>query len=148
MAGKSGTFANKLLRLIFFGTAIPQIADNAASTPATNFYVALHTADPGETGLQNTNEVTYTGYAREVVSRTAAGWLITTGAAVDVVNPNGNIDFAPRTDVGSTVATYFSIGMLGSGAGEILYFGPLNPSITITQGVTPRIGTTSSITEA
>ena len=66
---KGDTFENDLLKLIFNGTAIANIADNAATSPLTNLFVALHTADPGETGNQSTNEVSYTGYARATVAR-------------------------------------------------------------------------------
>jgi hypothetical protein len=62
MAGKSSNFANELLKLIFNGTPIANLADNAASSPITNWELSLHTALP--TSGQNHNEVTYTGYAR------------------------------------------------------------------------------------
>jgi hypothetical protein len=42
------TFENDIAKLIFNATAIANIADNAASSPLTSLYVALHTADPGE----------------------------------------------------------------------------------------------------
>ena len=44
------TFENDLMKLIFNGTAITSIADNAASSPFTSYYISLHTADPGEDG--------------------------------------------------------------------------------------------------
>ena len=49
---KGNTFENDWMKLIFNATAIANIADNAASSPLTNLYVSLHTADPGETGDQ------------------------------------------------------------------------------------------------
>ena len=60
---KSNTFENELLALIFNGTGIANLADNAVSGPLTNLYLALHTADPGEGGDQSTNEISYTGYS-------------------------------------------------------------------------------------
>ena len=42
---KSSTFDNDLLKLIFNATAIANIADNAGSSPLTNLYLSLHTAD-------------------------------------------------------------------------------------------------------
>jgi len=143
MPGKSVVFANDLLKLIFHGTPIANVADNAASSPLTEVYVALHTADPGEAGTQSTNEVSYTGYARKSRVRTAGHWTVTN----DVVSPAVDIDFPSREDVGSTSATHFSIGVAASGASKILYLGTLSPAITITQGVTPRIKSTSTITE-
>jgi len=41
MAGKSTAFANELLKLIFNGTSIANIADNAASSPITNWEVVI-----------------------------------------------------------------------------------------------------------
>jgi len=70
---KSNAFENSLLKLIFNATAIANLADNAATSPLTNLYVSLHTADPGEAGDQSTNEVSYTSYARVAVARTTGG---------------------------------------------------------------------------
>ena len=66
---KSNTFETELLALIFNATAIADLAENDATAPLTNLYVALHTADPGEAGVQNTSETAYTGYARVAVAR-------------------------------------------------------------------------------
>ena len=139
---KGNTFENDLLRLIFNGTAIANLADNAASSPLANFYVALHTADPGEAGAQNTSECSYTGYARVAVARTAGGWTVTN----NVVSPVAEIAF-PEATAGSQTATHFSIGTAASGAGKILYKGAISPAIAIAAGVSPRLKTTSTITE-
>lgn len=45
---KGNTFELDFLKLVFNATAIANIADNAASSPLTSLYLALHTADPGE----------------------------------------------------------------------------------------------------
>lgn len=139
---KGNTFENDLLKLIFNGTAIANLADNAASSPLANLYVALHTADPGEAGAQNTSECSYTGYARVAVARSAGGWSITN----NVVSPVAEIAF-PEATAGSETATHFSIGTAASGAGKILYKGAISPTIAITAGVSPRLKTTSTITE-
>lgn len=139
---KGNTFENDLLRLIFNGTAIANLADNAASSPLTSLYVALHTADPGEAGAQNTSECSYTGYARVAVARSAGGWSITN----NVVTPVAEIAF-PEATAGSETATHFSIGTAASGAGKILYKGAISPTIAIAAGVSPRLKTTSTITE-
>lgn len=139
---KGNTFENDLLKLIFNGTAIANLADNAASSPLANLYVALHTADPGEAGAQNTSECSYTGYARVAVARSAGGWSITN----NVVTPVAEIAF-PEASAGSETATHFSIGTAASGAGKILYKGAISPTIAIAAGVSPRLKTTSTITE-
>ena len=139
---KGDTFENDLLKLIFNATAIANIADNAATSPLTVLYVSLHTADPGEAGSQTTNEVAYTGYARVSVARTSGGWTITANS----VSPVATIAFGLDT-VGSGTATHAAVGTASSGAGKILYSGALSPTIAYAPGVTPQIGTTSTITE-
>lgn len=139
---KSDTFENDWLKLIFNATAIANIADNAATSPLTNLYVALHTADPGETGTQSTSEAAYTSYARVAVARTSGGWTVTGNS----VSPAANIDF-PACTGGTATITYFSVGVASSGATKILYSGAVSPSISVSTGVTPRLTTASTITE-
>lgn len=139
---KSNAFENSLLKLIFNATAIANLADNAASSPLTNLYVSLHTADPGETGDQSTSEATYTGYARVAVLRTTGGWTVTDNS----VSPVANIDFANCTG-GTNTITYFGVGSASSGAGVLYYSGTVSPSISVSSGVTPRLTTASTITE-
>ncbi len=139
---KGNTFENDWLKLIFNATAIANIADNAATSPLTNLYVSLHTADPGEAGDQTTNEVSYTSYARVAVARTSGGWTVTGNS----VSPAANIDF-PAATGGTATATHFAVGTASSGAGKLLYSGTVTPNISISSGVTPRLTTASTITE-
>lgn len=142
--GKGATFSNDLLKLIFNATAISLIADNTATTPLTNLYVALHTADPGSGGSQTTSEATYTGYARVAVARTTGGW---TASSAQSTSPVAAITFGAGT-AGSGTVTYFSIGTAVSGAGKILYSGAVTPSIVTGNGVTPQLTTSTTVTEA
>jgi hypothetical protein len=139
---KSNAFENSLLKLIFNATAIANLADNAATSPLTNLYVSLHTADPGEAGDQSTSEATYTGYARVAVLRTSGGWTVTNNS----VSPVANIDFGNCT-AGTNTITYFGVGTAASGAGVLYYSGTVTPSISVSSGVTPRLTTASTITE-
>lgn len=140
---KGNTFENDLLKLIFNATAIANIADNAAVSPLTNLYVSLHTADPGEAGDQTTSEISYTGYARVAVARTSGGFTVT----LDTVTPVATVAFGQMTaGVGGTV-THFAIGTASSGTGKILYSGTVTPNIVVTNGVTPQLGTSSSVVE-
>jgi len=139
---KGNTFENDLLELIFNATAIANIADNAGTSPLTNLYVALHTSDPGEASNQTSNECAYTSYARVAVARTSGGWTITANS----VSPTANIDFPVATG-GTETATHVSIGTDSTGTGKILYYGAITPYISISTGVTPRIGTGTTITE-
>jgi len=143
--GKGTTFDGQLLALIFNATAIssPSLAQNESSTPLTNLYVALHTTSPAAGGTQTTNEAAYTSYARVAVARTSGGWTVT-GASV---SPAATISF-PTATGGSETETYFSVGSASSGAGEILYWGPLSSNIVVSNGVTPQLTTSTVITEA
>lgn len=143
---KGDTFENDLLKLTFQATAIANIADNAASSPLTNLHVALHTADPGDAGSQTTSECNYTGYARQAVARTSGGW----GVSGNVASPVANVTFPNPTNATNLpqTATHFSIGTAASGAGKILYKGPLTPNIVISNtGSQPVVTNASTITE-
>lgn len=143
MAAKGSTWADQLLKLLLNATAIANIADNAASAPLTNLYVSLHTASPAAGGSQTTNEAAYTSYARVAVARTTGGWTVT-GASV---SPVAAITF-PAATGGSETETFFGVGTASSGTGELLYFGPISPTIVVSTGVTPRLTTASAITES
>lgn len=139
---KGNTFENDILKLIFNGTAIANLADNAGASPLTDLYLALHTADPGEAGSQTTNECAYTSYARKAVARSGVGFTVSGNSAVLAANQ----DF-PAATGGSETATHFSVGTASSGAGKILYKGAISPTIAISTGVTPRLTTGTTITE-
>ena len=67
------------LNLLFNNADWANVGDAAGlqnSATAGSFYVALHTADPGDAGTQSTSEASYTGYARVAVARTAGGWTV------------------------------------------------------------------------
>lgn len=140
---KSDTFENDLLKLIFNATAIANLADNAASSPLTQLFLALHTADPGESGTQATSEISYTGYARIAINRNSGAWTVTGNS----VSPVAAIDFAEMTGGTGGTATHASIGVASSGATKIMYSGALTPNIIVATGVIPRLKTTSTITE-
>jgi hypothetical protein len=133
---KSNTFENDFLKLIYNATPIANLADNAASSPLTNLYLTLHTADPGEAGNQSTNEVSYTGFARIAVGRNNTDLVVTNNQVV----PANDVEFAEAGVGVNTSATFWSIGTSLSGTGKILHSGAISPTINITQGVVPRLG--------
>lgn len=142
-AGKGDTFENDGLKLIFCGTAIANIADNAASSPLTSLYVSLHSADPTDAGNQTSSECAYTSYARVAVSRTCTGgWTVTNNS----VSPTATITFPAATGSSCTV-TYWAVGTATSGTGKLLYVGTVSPSIAITNGITPKLTTATTVTE-
>jgi len=138
---KGNTFEDDILKLIFNGTAIADLAENDTSSPVATLTVALHTADPGEGGTQATSEIAYTGYARVAVARTTGGWTVASGS----VSPVADITFGQMTAGAGGIATHVSVG---SGVGnKLLYKGALTPTINVVNGITPRIKNTSTITE-
>src|SRR3569623_1791923 len=106
---KSSTLDTDLLKLIFNATPIANMADNAATSPLTNLYVGLHTADPTASGTQSSSEVAYTSYARVAVARTTGGWTVSGNS----VSPAANISFPAGTG-GTGTATYWSVGVASS----------------------------------
>lgn len=134
----SDSAEQNLLLLLFNNTNWANLGDATGvrgSTAAGSLYVALHTADPGEAGNQTTSEVSYTGYARVAVARTAGGWTV---AAPNVSNAAA-VTFGACTAGGGT-ATHFSVGRALSGTGEILISGALGGagSLVIGVGVQPE----------
>ena len=138
----SNQFEADILGLIFNATAISGLADNASSSPLTNLYVALHTADPGEGGNQSTNEVNYTGYARVAVQRSGAGWTL----AGQTISPTAVIEFGEMTAGTANTATHATVGTAASGAGKVIIRGALSPTIPFQVGTVPRIRANSTIT--
>lgn len=143
MSGEKGAvWANSLLALLFNATSVANVAINATSSPLTNLYVALHTADPTALGNQTSNEVAYTGYARVSVARTSGGWTVTGNS----VSPAATVTFPPCTGL-TTTATFWSVGSAASGTGELFYAGPIVPVIAIANGITPTLLPSTSVVE-
>ena len=133
---KHNTFETDILKLILTNVDSPNIGDAAGlqnSATEGSLYVSLHTSDPGETGDQTTNEISYTGYARVAVARNTGGWTVANGAAENAAA----ITFGACT-AGSGTATHFRIGTASSGAGYVLYTGALGASLAISAGITPE----------
>lgn len=140
---KGATFSNDLLKLIFNATAIANVADNAASSPLTNLYVSLHTADPTASGNQTSSETSYTSYARVAVARSGSGWTVTSNS----LTPTATISF-PACTGGTATITHFGIGTAATSTGKLLYSGTVSPSISVSSGVTPQLTTASTVTES
>lgn len=136
LTGKADTFELDILKLIFNAVAIGNIADNAASSPLSNLYVAFHTADPTDAGDQTSNEAAYTNYTRVAVPRTSGGWLCATVGNISTASNVSLVTFPTCGVTGATV-THFSVGVSSSGASKILYGGPLTAPLAISNAITP-----------
>lgn len=123
---KSNTLETQVLEYVFNNTAPSWAA-------ATEWYLALHTANPTDTGNQLSSEANYTGYARVLVLRTAGGWTISGDQAINTAL----VQF-PQCTAGSSNVTHVSIGTLSTGAGQILYSGSLSSALSISSGIQPQ----------
>ena len=133
---KTNNMETEMLELYFNNTTHAGIGDATGivgSTADGSLYISLHTSDPGETGNQGSNEISYTGYAREAVARTSGGWTI----ADDNCSNTAAITFGQCT-AGSGTATHFGVGVDATGAGDLLYYGALDSSLAISAGITPE----------
>ena len=98
-----------------------------------NRYIALHTADPANAGTQTTSEATYTGYARVAVTAATGFSAASAGASQNT----GLIQF-PQCTGGTNVITHVSIGTATTGAGQIIYRGALNASLSVANLIQPQ----------
>jgi hypothetical protein len=136
---KGATYKNDLLLLMFNSITVADLARQGLSG-ITFLTVALHTGDPASS--QATNEIAYTGYARQLVSRTAAGWVVAGGS----VSPAAPISFPRMTGGAGGSVTFWSVG---TGTGNyLMYRGAVAPAIVVVVDVIPVIGSGSTITEA
>lgn len=136
------TFQSDLTKLIFNGTAISNIADNASASPSTNLWLSLHSADPAG-GTQGTNEIALTAYTRIAVARTSTGFAITNNIAA----LNINVDFPTLTSTSTGTATYAGIGLTSATTGgKLITSGAITPNISLAQNVLPRLTTGSTFT--
>ena len=123
---KSNATESDFLSLAFTATALSWAA-------ATELDIHLHTADPGEAGSQTTSEATYGSYARVTVSRNSGGWTVTGNSVANTAL----VQF-PQCTSGSNTLTHFAVGTATSGAGQILYSGALNASLSVSSGIQPQ----------
>ena len=133
----STDFKTDLALLIFNNTDIANIGDAAGLqnlAAAGNLYVALHTADPGAGGKQNTSECAFTGYARQPVARAsgAGGWTCSVGA----ISNASAITYTECSGAGPEHVTHFSVGYQISGATKIIASAELTTHRDVDVGVT------------
>lgn len=131
----TNAFETALLSLYFNNVDHANVGDAAGlqnSAVAGSFYVSLHTASPGETGVQNTTEANYTGYARVAVARSGAGFTVTGNQVTNAAS----VTF-PICTGGSSTVTHFGIGSALSGTGNLFFYGTLDSGLAISNGITP-----------
>ena len=131
---KSTPTCNSIINLMYRATAWANVADNAASAPLTNTYVALHTGNlTAATNQQSENETSYTDYARQAVAR-STGWDAASGGATANA---ATISFPQCGATGATL-THVSTGTGSSGTSAVWHYGALNASLAVSSGITPQ----------
>lgn len=141
---KADQYETDVLAVLFTAVALATVFQNHVTSPIVSIFVSLHTgAGPLDAGDQTTLEAAYGSYAREAVVRTAGGWTVAAGSC----SPVANIDFTEAAS-GTETETFCAFGRLTTTAGQIFYHGTVTPNIDVVTGVTPRLTTASTITEA
>ena len=135
----SDDFENAVLRHLFLNSDIQNIGDATGlvgSTQPGSFWIALHSANPGEPSTQQTNEISYTSYARVAMNRGTIDWTVTANQVTNAVQ----VQF-PTCTGGTATATHFSVGVddgLVLGVNTLVAYGALASPLTITNGVQPQ----------
>lgn len=120
----------------FVNYALRGVAPSWAA--ASVLYLSAHTGAVGLGGDQQTNELTYTGYARVALTRTAGGiWTVSSGGSAS--SNNALIQFGNCT--GGTLPetmTHVAIGENASGAGTVIATGALSSALVINLNIQPQ----------
>lgn len=141
MAAKSSVYRLALLRLVFNNTALTGVGDAGGllgSAAAGSLYLSFHTADP-KAGTQATSEVSYTGYARKAIARSAAGFTIDEAAFSAKLTAGQHTGTCTVTPDPAQTITHFGIGTAASGAGKLLYAGPVSAPLAVSAGIRPTL---------
>lgn len=83
-------------------------------------------------------------YARQPVARSGAGWTVSGNSATLFATATFP---AMAGGAGGTV-THFGVGLAVSGATELDFFGTVTPNISVVAGVTPKLDTTTAVSNA
>jgi len=131
-------FEDDLLDLIFTNVAAPNVGDASGLQPsagAGSWHISLHTGNAisDTSTLQTDSESAYTGYARQAVARSVAGWTVASGT----VTNDAAITF-PISTTGPETETDVGLGFALSGAGVLQIFSTLDADLVVNNGVTPE----------
>ena len=127
-----------ILDLLFTNVAFPNIGDAAGLPPsigAGTWAIALHTGNAIDdtSTVQTQVEAAYTGYVRQTVVRTVAGWTVGGDGLVD----NDAAITYPTSTSGPETETDVSLG--GRDASNAMHiFGTLAVDLIVNNGVTPE----------
>ena len=128
----TNTFETDLLSLIF-NKSLPAYLGTLNTTGDADFYLALFTADPTETGSL-VSEADYGDYARIPVVRTSSGWTVSGNQASN----DALVQFVKSTATGADVKY---VGVMSGGvksAGTMLISLKLTTDTPTTTGIQPQ----------
>lgn len=131
----TNAFETALLGLIITNADAANVGDATGlrgSSAAGVFWISLHTANPGETGAQNTSEAAYGSYARQDEARNTTQWTVAGNTA-----DNDNAITFPAASSGSETETHFGLGSDSGGAGNLFLYGALAAGLAVSTGITP-----------
>ena len=126
-------YADRILKYYFNGVT---------DTLPTDYYASLHTADPGASGSQSTNEISYLGYARENIAITSGMWAVGVGpTGIWKATLLNNVVWpTPADPFGLPVfITHLGLGDAPSGTGFLRWRMLLTAPITLDFGQRPRL---------
>jgi len=131
-------FEDDLLDLLFTNVAAPNVGDAGGLQPsatAGNWHISLHTGNAisDTSTIQTDNESAYTGYSRQAVVRSVAGWTVASGTAT-----NDALITFPISTSGPETLTDVGLGFAASGAGVLQIFSTLDADLIVNSGVTPE----------
>ena len=133
----SNAFETSLLSLLFNNAGIANVGDGTglpAAATAGSTQLALSTGTLGDTDtLMTASQVAYTGYARPVQARSAAGWTVAGNQATNAAA----ILFGNMTAGGPQTA--HSLGLSFIATGDVLHlWAVLTADLIINPGVNPQ----------
>lgn len=128
-----------ILDLLFTNVDAPNWGDVAGlqnSATAGSLYVGLHTGDAigDTTTAQNASETSYTGYTRQAVARSTAGWTVASGT----VDNDALIQFGSMTAGGPVTITDVGIGYESGSPGYLHIWGQVTSDLIVNNGVNPQ----------
>ena len=136
MPGATNLWELDVLDLIFTNVAAPNMGDVGGLLPSAspgNMAIALHTGNTIDdtSTVQTQVEAAYTGYVRQNVVRSVAGWSV---GGTGIADNDAAINFVISTS-GPETETDVS---LGGFAGVMQMFASLDADLIVNVGVTPE----------
>ena len=83
-------------------------------------------------------------YARVAVARSGAGWTVSGNSATLAATAS----FPAMSGGAGGTVTHFGVGQDSSGAGQLMFFGTVTPNLAVVAGITPKLDTTTAVTNA